>query len=287
MRRMPTASPATQAGTAEAEIRRNSCRGRPAAHHQRRDPPAEHRQHRKIRRARGGMGARRIELAHAQYYGWALANRDALMPTRAQAIAAVRLLEDLRRRYDGSSSSTPWSPTIMPDFPRLASADGDAGSSTSPLRARFCPATPPRRFPGSFRQRKEKPLAEIWRDSPGLQCLSRNRWMPEPCRSCDRKEIDWGGCRCQAMAITGRAENTDPACSLSAFNGAIRAIAEEASGTAAPHSAIGASADRPRGARGLPRLCLSSELVSATACSVCFPRRSCAEKRAELKATLQ
>ena len=74
---------------------------------------------------------------------------------------------------------------------------------------------------------KDKPLAEIWLNSPAFNAFRGTDWMPDLCRSCDRKEIDWGGCRCQAMAIAGSASETDPACSLSPFNATLRAMAEE------------------------------------------------------------
>jgi pyrroloquinoline quinone biosynthesis protein E len=62
---------------------------------------------------------------------------------------------------------------------------------------------------------RDTPLGAIWRDDPGFQRYRGTAWMPEPCRSCDRREIDWGGCRCQAFALTGDAGATDPACTLS------------------------------------------------------------------------
>ena len=81
---------------------------------------------------------------------------------------------------------------------------------------------------------KDKALEDIWLNSQAFNAYRGTEWMPEPCQSCGRKEIDWGGCRCQAMALTGKAENADPACSLSAFNSQMRAIAEESAMTAAP-----------------------------------------------------
>src|SRR3569832_770829 len=62
---------------------------------------------------------------------------------------------------------------------------------------------------------RQRSLADIWRGSEAFNRFRGTDWMPEPCKSCDRKEIDWGGCRCQAFAITGDAARTDPACGLS------------------------------------------------------------------------
>ncbi len=71
-------------------------------------------------------------------------------------------------------------------------------------------------IPGlTFESVRSRPLAAIWRDSPGLAAFRGDAWMAEPCRSCERKTIDFGGCRCQAFALTGDAAATDPACSLS------------------------------------------------------------------------
>jgi pyrroloquinoline quinone biosynthesis protein E len=75
----------------------------------------------------------------------------------------------------------------------------------------------------------ERPLAEIWRDSAAFQRFRGTEWMPEPCRSCDRREIDWGGCRCQALALTGDVAATDPACALSPHHAALVAAAERES----------------------------------------------------------
>ena len=64
---------------------------------------------------------------------------------------------------------------------------------------------------------REKSLKWIWENSEAFNLYRGTDWMPDPCKTCDRKEIDWGGCRCQAMALTGDAKNTDPACSISPF----------------------------------------------------------------------
>jgi pyrroloquinoline quinone biosynthesis protein E len=81
---------------------------------------------------------------------------------------------------------------------------------------------------------KDKSLQDIWTNSQAFNAFRGTDWMPEPCQSCERKETDWGGCRCQAMALTGAAENTDPACSLSSSNGLMRAIAGAGAASAPP-----------------------------------------------------
>jgi len=96
-------------------------------------------------------------------------------------------------------------------------------------------------------------LASIWRHPPAFNTFRGTDWMPEPCRSCDRKERDWGGCRCQALALLGEARLTDPACSLSPFHASIKALAvKEAQDIGAPAYAYraigGAPAGRPEAA---------------------------------------
>jgi PqqA peptide cyclase len=181
------------------------------------------------------LGAQRIEIAHTQYYGWALANRDALMPTHSQALDAVKLLEDLRQRYDGIIVIDAVVPDYYARFPKACVGGwGRRVINVTPL-GKVLPCHAAETIPGLvFDNVKDKPLEEIWLNSQAFNAYRGTDWMPEPCQSCERKEIDWGGCRCQAMALTGRPENADPACSLSAFNNRMRAIATESAGSAAP-----------------------------------------------------
>ena len=78
----------------------------------------------------------------------------------------------------------------------------------------------------TFEKVSDRPLADIWYHSEAFKAFRGTDWMPEPCASCDRKELDWGGCRCQAAAITGRPEATDPACDLSPDHASMVSIAE-------------------------------------------------------------
>jgi PqqA peptide cyclase len=74
---------------------------------------------------------------------------------------------------------------------------------------------------------REHPLAEIWMQSPTFRTFRGTDWMPEPCASCARRDIDFGGCRCQAFALTGNAAATDPVCHLSPDHAMVAALAEE------------------------------------------------------------
>ena len=79
---------------------------------------------------------------------------------------------------------------------------------------------------------REQGLADIWYRSDAFNRFRGTDWMPEPCRGCDRREIDWGGCRCQALALTGDAARTDPVCTLSADHGLVEVALGEANGSA-------------------------------------------------------
>jgi pyrroloquinoline quinone biosynthesis protein E len=86
----------------------------------------------------------------------------------------------------------------------------------------------------SFERFGPRTLAEIWTDSPAFNAFRGTDWMLEPCRSCERREIDWGGCRCQAMAIAGNAAATDPACVKSPIHDRMAALIEAARPSVSP-----------------------------------------------------
>ena len=162
------------------------------------------------------IGARRVEIANVQYYGWALKNRAALMPSREQLEAMVRQVEAARTRLEGMLTID----FVVPDYyaRRPKPCMGGWGRrflNISPS-GKVLPCHAAESITGlSFDNVRQRPLAEIWRNSEAFRAFRGTDWMPEPCRSCDRKELDWGGCRCQAFALTGDAARTDPACALS------------------------------------------------------------------------
>jgi pyrroloquinoline quinone biosynthesis protein E len=162
------------------------------------------------------LGAERLELANTQYLGWALLNRAALLPSRAQIEHARVQAQAARERFAGKMEIL----FVLPDYhasrPR-ACMDGWARRYivVSPDGC-VLPCHQARSIPElHFERVVDRPLAEIWRDSPALAAFRGEAFMQEPCRSCDRRSIDFGGCRCQAFALTGDAAATDPACSLS------------------------------------------------------------------------
>jgi len=162
------------------------------------------------------LGADRLEVAHVQYYGWALRNRGALLPSRDQLDAATATVETARARLQGVIVID----YVLPDYfaHRPKACMGGWGRrflNISPT-GKVLPCHAAETLPGlCFPNVAEANLLEIWYRSPAFERFRGTDWMPEPCRSCDRREIDWGGCRCQAFALTGDGGRTDPACALS------------------------------------------------------------------------
>jgi pyrroloquinoline quinone biosynthesis protein E len=162
------------------------------------------------------LGAERLEVAHVQYYGWALRNRAALLPSRDQLAAATATVEAARVQLAGTLVID----YVVPDYyaHRPKACMGGWGRqflNVSPA-GRVLPCHAAETLPGlQFPTVAEASLSEIWYGSAAFARFRGTDWMPEPCRSCDRREIDWGGCRCQAFALTGDAARTDPACALS------------------------------------------------------------------------
>jgi PqqA peptide cyclase len=173
------------------------------------------------------LGAKRIEIAHAQYYGWALRNRAALMPTETQVREAMRLVEEARERLKGQLVIDAVLPDYYARYPKPCMNGWGRQSLNVTPSGRVLPCHAAETIPGlEFWNVRERSLAEIWRHSPAFDAFRGTAWMQEPCRSCPRRERDWGGCRCQALAIAGDAAATDPACHLSPMHARIRALAE-------------------------------------------------------------
>lgn len=182
------------------------------------------------------LGARRLEIAHTQYYGWAYKNRASLMPARPDVDRSLRIVDAARKRLSGSLVID----LVVPDYYALrpkacAGGWGRKLMNVSPA-GKVLPCHAAESIPGlEFWFVQDHSLADIWRSSPAFDAYRGTDWMPEPCRSCERKEIDWGGCRCQALALLGDAAATDPACGKSPFHAKIEALATaEASTDIAP-----------------------------------------------------
>ncbi len=190
------------------------------------------------------MGAGRIEVAHVQYYGWALRNRAALIPTIAQLEAATATVEAARARLAGRLTIDYVVPDYYAELPKACMAGWGRRFLNVTPEGKVLPCHAAETIPDLvFDSVREHGLAEIWRDGAAFNAFRGTAWMPEPCRSCDRREVDWGGCRCQALALTGDAAATDPACGRSADHHALRAVAEAESHAPPPGFAY----------RGFPR----------------------------------
>jgi pyrroloquinoline quinone biosynthesis protein E len=174
------------------------------------------------------LGARRIEIAHVQYYAWALRNRTAFLPTRAQLDEATRTVEGARERLKGVLAID----YVVPDYhgrrPKSCMNGWGRQFINVMPSGRAVPCHAAETIPGlTFPSVREQGLADIWYRSDAFNRFRGTDWMAEPCRSCERREIDWGGCRCQALALAGDAARTDPVCALSPDHGVVeRALAQ-------------------------------------------------------------
>jgi PqqA peptide cyclase len=172
------------------------------------------------------LGARRVEIAHVQYYGWALKNRSALMPTREQVDEAVRQVEMLRARHHGKIVIDAVVPDYFARFPKPCVGGWGRRSLNVTPAGRVLPCHAAEVIPGlEFWNVRDHALAEIWRAAPAFSAFRGFDWMEEPCRSCARKEQDFGGCRCQAFLITGNARAADPVCHLSPHHDRVEQLA--------------------------------------------------------------
>jgi PqqA peptide cyclase len=162
------------------------------------------------------MGASRVEIAHVQYYGWALRNRAALMPTREQVEEAVGRIEPLRKQHHGRIVIDAIVPDYYARFPKPCVGGWGRRSLNVTPAGRVLPCHAAESIPRlEFWSVKDYPLRQIWEQNPAFNAFRGTGFLPEPCQSCERRDIDFGGCRCQAFALTGDARATDPVCHLS------------------------------------------------------------------------
>jgi pyrroloquinoline quinone biosynthesis protein E len=162
------------------------------------------------------LHADRLELANTQYLGWALLNRSALLPTAEQLRRARAVAHAAKARLQGRMEVLFVVPDYYVDFPPACMDGWGRRFMVVSPDGLLLPCLLAHTVPGlSFGNVREQSVEALWTSSPGLNAFRGEAWMPEPCRSCDRRTIDFGGCRCQAFHLTGNAAATDPACSLS------------------------------------------------------------------------
>ncbi|MEM0924034.1 MAG: pyrroloquinoline quinone biosynthesis protein PqqE [Pseudomonadota bacterium] len=181
------------------------------------------------------LGARRIEIACVQFHGWASGNRAALLPTREQVSAAKALVAEARADPGCPMVIDFVPPDYYSDYPKACMGGwGSTGLNVTPS-GDVLPCHAAESIPGMvFENVASRHLGEIWRQSDAFNAYRGTEWMAEPCRSCDRREIDFGGCRCQALAIAGDAAATDPVCRRAPTRPLVEAMLSDAIPETAP-----------------------------------------------------
>jgi pyrroloquinoline quinone biosynthesis protein E len=181
------------------------------------------------------LGAQRLELASVQFYGWAFRNRGSLLPTPEQVQRAGIAAASARERLSTRMEIIYVLPDYFGDRPKpCMNGWGRRYLTVNPV-GEVLPCPTAGEIPGMrFENVQQRSLSWIWTESEAFNRFRGTAWMPEPCRSCDRREIDFGGCRCQAALLTGDAANTDPACALSPHRAALSTISGPVEFVAAP-----------------------------------------------------
>jgi pyrroloquinoline quinone biosynthesis protein E len=170
----------------------------------------------------------RIEIAHTQYYGWALENRAALMPTAAQLQNALRVVAAAEERLKGRIRIDSVIPDYYAQFPKACMGGWGRRLMLIDPAGKAMPCHAAGVIPGMvFDNVREHSLQTIWKESSAFQRFRGEEWMQEPCRSCDRRTEDFGGCRCQAFLLAGDAAATDPVCSLAPTHNLVLTTIEE------------------------------------------------------------
>ncbi|MDH2244139.1 pyrroloquinoline quinone biosynthesis protein PqqE [Pseudomonas sp. GD03909] len=178
-----------------------------------------------------------VELATCQFYGWAELNRAGLLPSKEQLVRAERVTNEWRDKLAAENHPCKLifvTPDYYEERPKACmNGWGNLFLDITPDGTAL-PCHSARQLPVEFPNVREHSIEHIWRHSFGFNKFRGYDWMPEPCRSCDEKERDFGGCRCQAFMLTGDAANADPVCSKSAHHGKILAARDQAD-----HGALG------------------------------------------------
>ena len=188
------------------------------------------------------LAPERMEIAHTQYYGWALKNRAALLPTRVQLDKAVEAVAAAEKRLAGRIRVDFVVPDYYARFPKACMGGWGRRLMLINPAGKVLPCHAAEVIPGlTFENVREQTLENIWQHSPSFRRFRGEEWMPEPCRSCEQRTQDFGGCRCQALLLTGNAEATDPACSLAPAHHIVEAALVEANSSTAVSQPVSAS----------------------------------------------
>lgn len=161
------------------------------------------------------LGADRLEIANVQYYGWALQNRDALLPTRSQLEKSQATVNAAMARLNGRMRIDYVAPDYYARYPKACMGGWGRRLILIDPAGQALPCHAAAVILGmKFDNVRQHSLEWIWRESAAYQQFRGEQWMPEPCRSCERRSEDFGGCRCQSLLLTGSAGATDPVCTL-------------------------------------------------------------------------
>ncbi len=172
------------------------------------------------------LGAERLEVAHVQYYGWGLRNRAALMPTLEQVKRSAEAAARAQERLKGVLAIDFVAPDYHAKRPKPCMGGWGRQFMTVTPSGKVLPCHAAETIPGlRFDNVVDRPLRDIWLNGESFAAFRGTDWMSEPCASCEYRDVDWGGCRCQALALTGRADNTDPVCWKSPLHGQVQALA--------------------------------------------------------------
>jgi PqqA peptide cyclase len=176
----------------------------------------------------------RIEFANVQYYGWAFANRENLLPTREQLDRSIELLKRAGERLRGKIQVEFVVPDYYAKYPKACMGGWGQKLMLVTPTGDALPCHAAQAIPGMhFDNLKDRSLLEIWEKSEAFQKFRGEEWMPEPCKSCDRRARDFGGCRCQAFLLTGDAAATDPVCYLAPQRPKVDAVLAAVNGPSA------------------------------------------------------
>ncbi len=179
------------------------------------------------------LQAEYLELANTQYYGWAWLNRDHLLPTREELRRAEAVVNAFRAAQETQPGPKTRVLFVIPDYfeerPKACmNGWGSVFLAVAPDGLAM-PCHNARNLPGlDLPNVKHTAVADIWHRSNAFNAFRGEQWMKPPCRTCDERHKDFGGCRCQAFQITGDAANADPVCSKSPHHHQVVQVVERA-----------------------------------------------------------
>lgn len=171
------------------------------------------------------LHADKLEIANVQYYGWALRNRRTLLPTREQLRVSLATIASVQERLRGKMRLDYVLPDYYAKYPKPCMGGWGQSLMLMDPSGSCMPCHAAGAISGMhFHSARDHSLQWIWEESDAFTKFRGEAWMQEPCRTCDRRALDFGGCRCQAFLLTGDANATDPVCSLSPQRGIVDAI---------------------------------------------------------------